>query len=88
MIEHIRLSLRLSSEIFDCEIKALIDACIADLKLSGIDTDKDHPDIQVLIRQAVTLYCKAHFGFADIAVKYVDIYEKLKVVLGIASKNV
>ena len=77
MLEHIRLSLRLTTEVFDSEIESLINGCLADLKLIGIDTNKNDQ----LIKQAVTLYCKAHFG--DMTVKYIDIYENLKTVLAL-----
>lgn len=81
MLEKIRLSLRLTTEAFDGEIEALIDACKADLKLAGI---VNFPDNDPLILQAATLYCKGHFGYADMGEKYLQVYESLKTPLRLA----
>ena len=81
MLEHIRLALRLTDEVFDGEIKALIEACKADLKTSGVVHINDSDP---LILQAVTLYCKGHFGYADIGEKYLQVYESLKTPLRLA----
>jgi hypothetical protein len=81
MLEQIRLALRLANEEFDGEIEALIAACKADLRIAGIvGINDDDP----LILQAVTLYCKGHFGFADIGEKYLNDYERLKTPLRLA----
>ena len=85
MLESIRLSLRLTASNFDEEIKQLIAACKADLKLAGVlcINDKDP-----LILQAVTMYCKGHFGYDDIKDSYLRTYEMLKTTLTLRGKNV
>ena len=81
MLESVRLSLRLTSEAFDNEIIDLIEGCKHDLKLAGIvNITDDDP----LVLRAVTLYSKAHFGFADMGEKYLQAYEALKVSLCLA----
>ena len=75
MLEAVRLSLRLTGDVFDTEITDIIKACKLDLKLAGIvKIEDDDP----LILRAVTLYAKGHFGFADIGEKYLQAYESLR----------
>ena len=81
MLEQIRLALRLTDNTFDDEINSLIAACKMDLKLAGVVSVQDNDP---LVLQAATLYCKGHFGFADIGEKYLQIYESLKTPLRLA----
>ncbi|MFP3666554.1 head-tail connector protein [Priestia sp. SIMBA_032] len=60
MIEKVRKSLRISHTALDDDIQDLIDAALMELQLSGIKKlDESDP----LIIRAVTVYCKAEFGF-------------------------
>ena len=59
MLESIKKSLRISGAIFDTEIQELMNAALADMKLSGISCQNVQDP---LIRRAVTIYCKANFG--------------------------
>lgn len=59
MLEKIKLSLRIKTDRLDEEIQDLIDACLLDLSVSGVNkVDETDP----LILQAVRLYCKSMFG--------------------------
>ena len=80
MVKDIRFILRLTNEVFDAEIKALVEACKQDLKIAGVvSLETSNP----LFFQAVTLYCKGFFGFADMGDKYINSYESLKTVLAL-----
>ena len=81
MIKNIKLALRLTDSVFDDEIKALIAACKADLKIAGVVNINDSDP---LFQQAITLYCKGHFGYADVGEKYLQVYEHLKTPLRLA----
>jgi len=81
MLEKIKLALRLTNNSFDAEVEALIAACKADLRIAGVIRIEDSDP---LILQAVTLYCKGNFGFADIGEKYLTAYENLKTPLRLA----
>lgn len=85
LTEKMRAALRISStsgkiteEIEDC-----IAACMADLENDGIkkldETDK-------LIIRAVTLYCKAEFGYHDKAEKFRQSYDTLKMRLALSQE--
>lgn len=87
MLGDVKDALRLSGTDLDIEVQDLIDAAKADLKISGINTEKtitvivdqtpeptegDPEPEQVLvemevmdplIKRAITVYCKAHFGW-------------------------
>jgi hypothetical protein len=81
MLEAIRLSLRLTSEVFDSEIADLIEACKIDLRLAGVvKIEDDDP----LILRAVTLYAKWHFGYVDDGERYQKSYDLLKTSLCLA----
>ncbi|MCL2215773.1 MAG: head-tail connector protein [Defluviitaleaceae bacterium] len=81
MIDDVRLALRIMGDDFDTEIANLIAACKKDLQRAGI---VKFPDDDPLILQAVILYGKGYFGFADISEKYVAAYESLRNALCLA----
>lgn len=85
LTEKVRAALRISStsakiteEIEDC-----IGACKVDLQNDGVkvinETDK-------LIIRAITLYCKAEFGFNNNAEKFRQSYETLKMRLALSGE--
>lgn len=79
MLNSIKDSLRINGNDLDIEIQDLIDAAKADLILSGVHKDKVK-DNDPLIKRAVTVYCKAHFGYDDpkIAERFEQSYTSLK----------
>lgn len=79
MLEGIKEKLRVSGNDLDIEIQDLIDAAKADLILSGVHKDKV-VDTDPLIKRAVTVYCKAYFGYDDpkIAERFEQSYISLK----------
>jgi len=64
MLQDIKDALRVSGNDLDTEIQDLIDAAKADLALSGVHPDRI-VDTDPLIKRAITVYCKAHFGYED-----------------------
>lgn len=83
LTEKMRAALRISStsEKITEEIEDCIEACKADLKNDGVkvinETDK-------LIIRAITLYCKAEFGFNNNADKFRQSYDTLKMRLALS----
>lgn len=86
MLQNIKLSLRLSNDVFDEEIQSLIDAAKLDLQGGGVAVSKtEAPD--PLIRRAITLYVMANFGMANPdSVKYDEAYHNLRQKLSLNSK--
>jgi hypothetical protein len=77
ILDDVKLSLRITNTAYNAEITDLINAAKGDLGLSGvlnsaIDTD-------AMIKRAITLYCKAYFGFANAdADRQIAAYNSLK----------
>jgi uncharacterized phage protein (predicted DNA packaging) len=79
MLQDIKDALRVNSDDLDIEIQDLIEAAEADLILSGVNKDKV-VDTDPLIKRAITVYCKANFGYEDpkIAERFQESYISLK----------
>ena len=79
MLNNIRDRLRENGTDLDDEIQDLIDAAKADLVLSGVHKDKVI-DTDPLIKRAITVYCKANFGYEDpkLSEKFQESYISLK----------
>lgn len=60
MLSSVKLALRITTNAYDTEIQALINAAMADLGLVGIDTESLEDD--ALVIQAVKTYVRLHFG--------------------------
>lgn len=68
LIDDVKTALRISSgtTAFDVEVDDLMDAAVADLKLSGVDPNKmAEVNIDPLIKRAIVIYAKAHFGYGN-----------------------
>lgn len=65
MLNDIKQLLRISATntAFDTEINDLIASARTDLILSGVLDSKANSDTDALIKRAIALYVKAHFGF-------------------------
>lgn len=79
MLADVKDALRLSGTYLDIEVQDLIDAAKADLQLSGVHPDKI-VDTDPLIKRAVTVYCKANFGYDDpkMSDRFQESYNSLK----------
>jgi len=79
MLNSIKDSLRINGNDLDIEIQDLIDAAKADLILSGVHKDKV-VDTDPLIKRAITVYCKANFGYEDpkLSERFQESYISLK----------
>jgi hypothetical protein len=60
LLDEIKPILRVSGTDFDLEITGLIEACKLDLALSGVGKVAE---TDALTKMAITLYCKANFGW-------------------------
>jgi len=75
MIEKVKRTLRLTTDIFDDDISDLIDAALMDLGVAGVtNTDEADP----LVIRAVETYCKLHFGEPEDADRLKASYDEQK----------
>lgn len=79
MLNDVKDALRVNGDDSDVEIIDLIEAAKADLILSGV-LDSKVIDTDPLIKRAVTVYCKAHFGYDDVKLseRFEQSYNSLK----------
>lgn len=85
LIDDIKDYLRISGNDLNTEITDLINAAKADLLLAGILTAKVNDDTDALIRRAVSVYCKANFGYDNVdADRFQKSYDLLKAHLSMA----
>lgn len=78
LLDDIKLSLRVTSDMFDAEVNNLINAAFGDMQRVGVSsvytdeaslaasaasTDKDVKAAAALAKQAIVCYCKANFGY-------------------------
>lgn len=91
LLEEIKIILRVSANSYDDEITGLIESAVKDLNITGIDqtwlADINKPIIEgespkvidPLIKRAISLYCKAHFGYDNLDhERLLKAYELLK----------
>lgn len=85
LTEKMRAALRISStsEKITEEINDCIAACKMDLQDVGV---KKLDETDALIIRAITLYCKAEFGYSDKSEQFWKSYECLKTHLSLSSK--
>ncbi len=79
ILADVKDALRVSGTDLDVEVADLIDAAKADLQLSGVHADKI-VDTDPLIKRAIVVYCKAHFGYDDpkMSERFQESYNSLK----------
>lgn len=82
MLKKVKLALRVATDAYDDELRALINAAKLDLAHSGIRTDA--PD--ALVRRAVITYCRVHFGSPGDFDRLKASYDEQKAQLKIAAR--
>ena len=78
LLDDIKTALRVKSDVFDAEVSTLIDAARYDMERVGVDPNLLAKDpltddlSNAFAKQAVTAYCKAHFGFDNSEAERLD----------------
>lgn len=82
LTEKIRNAIRISSkaEPITEEINDCIEACKRDLQQVGV---KNLDESDALIVRAITIYCKAEFGYSEKAQQFRQSYDSLKLALSL-----
>ena len=62
LLDDVKKALRISDAEYNTEVQDLIDSARLDLKITGILEEKIL-DTDALIKRAITVYCKANFGY-------------------------
>lgn len=78
MLEKVKFALRIQNNMFNEEVQDIIDACLLDLELSGVNVP-NKTENNKLITRSIILYAKSEFGLANAdSEKYKLSYEALK----------
>lgn len=64
LIDDVKQVLRVDDSESNIEVNDLIESAKLDLKIAGVNAAEDTDPI---IKMAITLYCKAHYGYEDVA---------------------
>lgn len=93
LIDDIKASLRVTSGKFDAEAQMLIDAAIFDMRRAGVNPELlmfgDDGSGNGFVKQAVTLWCKANFGYdAAEADRFMAAYDRVLNALLNSSDNI
>lgn len=77
--DDVKVALRVTTDAMDDEVQMLIDAAIADMRRVHVaDELLDEYGMDPLVKMAVCLYCKAHFGYDnDEAERFDESYRQL-----------
>jgi|LauGreDrversion4_2_1035121.scaffolds.fasta_scaffold279627_3 uncharacterized phage protein (predicted DNA packaging) len=79
MLDDVKDALRLSGTDLDTEVSDLISAARQDLILSGVLSSIANVDNNALVKRAIILYSKTHFGWDNPeAVRFQTAYDTLK----------
>ena len=82
-LDAVKLALRISHDQLDEDISQCIDACMADLRICGVQ-DPDESDPAILAE--IKLYCRAQYtDDTDRAAAFMDRYNAMKGTLQIAA---
>lgn len=75
ILSDVKAAIRVKADSANDEIEDLIAACKKDLEIAGVYVQDES---ESLVKQAVKLYCKAHYGYDDKTEKFQMAYESLR----------
>lgn len=79
MLEKIKLSMRITHDALDFDIKSNIDACMLDLHRVGVSKAKANTDSKdALIMKAAELFCKWQYDLGNKGEQFHQAYERLR----------
>ncbi len=88
LLDDVKQALRINNKFMDMEVIDLIESAKAEMSNTGIDIDKvtEAKEMDPLIKRAIILYCKAHFGYENPeAERFAESYLMLKVHLALSA---
>lgn len=83
-LDKIKLSMRITTDVFDDEINDLMNAALADLGIAGANGESVNITDPLVLR-AVATYCQMHFGFPDDYDRLKRSYDEQKAQLSMAT---
>lgn len=74
LIEELKRIVRVKSADAEIELGGLVDSCKREMEIAGIYGDEIDP----LYRQAIRLYCKAHYGYDEDTERFREAFDSLR----------
>lgn len=74
LIEELKRIVRVRSVDAEFELEGLVASCEKEMEIVGIYGDETDP----LYRQAIRLYCKAHYGYDEDAERFREAFDSLR----------
>lgn len=84
VLAKVKLSMRITTDVFDSELSDLIYAALADLGIAGANGEGVNLQDPLVLR-AVTTYCQMHFGLPDDYDRLKKSYDEQKAQLSMAT---
>lgn len=84
VLAKVKLSMRITTDVFDSELSDLINAALADLGIAGANGEGVNLQDPLVLR-AVTTYCQMHFGLPDDYDRLKKSYDEQKAQLSMAT---
>lgn len=94
LLADIKTALRIKTDALDSEVETLIGSALYDMRRVGVnptllDEDALDDEPNFFVKQAVTAYCKAHFGYDNAeADRFDDAYRRIVCDLMNSSENI
>jgi hypothetical protein len=94
LLADIKTALRIKTDALDSEVETLIGSALYDMWRVGVspallDEDALDDEPNLFVKQAVTAYCKAHFGYDNAeADRFDDAYRRIVCDLMNSSENI
>ena len=78
LLQKVKMSLRVTTEVFDTQIQSLINAAVIDLGIVGIDGENVDTDTNDFVILAVTTFVQMHFGAPEEYDRLAAAYDAMK----------
>lgn len=92
LLADMKTVLRVTTDALDSEVQMLIDAALSELERVGVDPDlldEEKGGLHPLVRQAVAIYCKEHFGYDNAeAPRFSEAFMRVEVDLMNSASNI
>lgn len=83
ILAKVKLALRITEDAFDSELTDLINACILDLGIAGVEHETPFTD--ALVVRAICTYCKMSFGTPEEYERLKSSYDEQKAQMSMAT---
>lgn len=85
MLELVKTSMRLTTDVYNDELLFLIESAMEDLGIAGVIVADDLESLDAITKKAIITYCKMNFGLPEDYDKLKESYDEQKAQLASAT---